>query len=130
MSWERISRLLVMPDSKPYCEYLGDALDAAACDNPVTKVIHLRIDGQDEAFFCCSAHADAFVEEEVERYERMEEYGPDLSEQSCEDTLRVHFDAGSGLIGKTLLQDKQTRVKYKTAGMMKKKVIPKKTLHN
>jgi hypothetical protein len=64
------------PDLKPYCEYIGDALDAAACDNPVTKLIHLRIDDQDEVFFCCSAHADAFVEEEADRYERMEDYRP------------------------------------------------------
>jgi hypothetical protein len=66
------------PDLRPYCEYIGDALDAAACDNPVTKLIHLRIDDQDEVFFCCSAHADAFVEEEADRYERMEDYRPNL----------------------------------------------------
>ena len=64
------------PDLRPYCEYIGDALDAAACDNPVTKLIHLRIDDQDEVFFCCSAHADVFVEEEADRYERMEDYRP------------------------------------------------------
>jgi len=130
MSWEKISRLLVMPDSKPYCEYLGDALDAAACDNPVTKVIHLRIDGQDEAFFCCSAHADAFVEEEAKRYERTEDYVPDLSHPSCEDRLQVRFDVGSGLIGSALLRNEQTPGRYKAAGMIKKKVIPKKPLHN
>jgi len=68
------------PDLKPFCEYTGDALDAAACDNPVTKLIHLRIDDQDEVFFCCSAHAEAFVEEEADRYERMEDYRPNRAE--------------------------------------------------
>ena len=66
------------PGLRAYCEYIGDALDAAACDNPVTKLIHLRIDDQDEVFFCCSAHADAFLEEEADRYERMEDYRPNL----------------------------------------------------
>ncbi|HXW90989.1 MAG TPA: hypothetical protein VEK33_10630 [Terriglobales bacterium] len=129
MTWEQISRLLVMPDSKPYCEYLGDALDAAACDNPVTKMIHLRIGGQDEVFFCCSAHAGAFIEEEAERYERMEDYRPDPSDQSCEDSLRVRLDLSSPLVGK-LLRNAQTRVKYKAADVIRKKAIPKKTLDN
>ena len=66
------------PDLRPYCEYIGDALDAAACDNPVTKLIHLRIDDQDEVFFCCSAHADAFAEEEADRFEKIEDYRPNL----------------------------------------------------
>jgi hypothetical protein len=66
------------PDLRPYCEYIGDALDAAACDNPVTKVVHLRIDDQDETFFCCSVHVDAFVEEEADRYERTEDYRPNV----------------------------------------------------
>jgi len=66
------------PDLRPYCEYIGDALDAAACDNPVTKLIHLRIDDQDEVFFCCSAHADAFLEEEADRFDKMEDYRPNL----------------------------------------------------
>jgi hypothetical protein len=64
------------PDLNPYCEYIGDALDAAACDNPVTKAIHLRIDDQDEVFFSCSDHAAAFAEEEADRYERTEDYHP------------------------------------------------------
>jgi hypothetical protein len=68
------------PDLRPYCEYSGDALDAAACDNPVTKLIHLRIDDQDEVFFCCSAHAHAFVEEEADRYDRMEDYRPNRAD--------------------------------------------------
>jgi hypothetical protein len=68
------------PDLNPYCEYIGDALDRAACDNPVTKAIHLRIDDQDEVFFCCSAHAAAFAEEEADRYERVEDYRPNLSQ--------------------------------------------------
>ncbi len=119
-----------MADSKPYCEYLGDALDGAACDNPVAKVIHLRIDDQDEAFFCCFAHAAAFVEEETDRYERMEDYDPDVAYPGCAKSLRVGFDAGFRVLGKALLRSEQKRAKYKTADVISKKAIEKKTRNN
>jgi hypothetical protein len=107
---------LYRPDLKPYCEYIGDALDAAACDNPVTKVIHLRIDDQDEVFFCCSAHAAAFAEEEADRYEGMEDYRPNLSQPTWVRPLLPGSLVQDPQKMRTVGRRKQARVSRRTTG--------------
>jgi len=103
------------PDPNPYCEYIGDALDAAACDNPVTKAIHLRIDDQDEVFFCCSAHATAFAEEEADRYERMEDYRPNPAQATWTRPLFARSLIQEPQKTKTMRKRKPARISQRTA---------------